>query len=190
METTVSKLERQIEERLKGVSEYESININHRLGKLLDSYDIPDVAKVACLTIDTSMRHLDDITYNHLSKHSILIGDLINAHFYTLLAEINDLSFQNEISKAIVEINELKSSLHHQALNDYEISQAIVKIETLFPYITLSHFGINIDESEIYNYLFEDMSDYYPSYFKKYNQSEVKHYLHDIQKSYLKSRGN
>ncbi|HCD5968471.1 TPA: heptaprenyl pyrophosphate synthase subunit A, partial [Staphylococcus aureus] len=24
----------------------------------------------------------------------------------------------------------------------------------------------------------------------KYNQSEVKHYLHDIQKSYLKSRGN
>ncbi|SUK94344.1 heptaprenyl diphosphate synthase (HEPPP synthase) subunit 1 family protein [Staphylococcus aureus] len=58
METTVSKLERQIEERLKGVSEYESININHRLGKLLDSYDIPDVAKVACLTIDTSMRHL------------------------------------------------------------------------------------------------------------------------------------
>ncbi|MBJ6210931.1 heptaprenyl pyrophosphate synthase subunit A, partial [Staphylococcus aureus] len=28
METTVSKLERQIEERLKGVSEYESININ------------------------------------------------------------------------------------------------------------------------------------------------------------------
>ena len=74
METTVSKLERQIEERLKGVSEYRSININHQLGKLLDSYDIPDVAKVACLTIDTSMRTYDDITYNHLSKHSILIG--------------------------------------------------------------------------------------------------------------------
>ncbi|MDN8975006.1 heptaprenyl pyrophosphate synthase subunit A, partial [Staphylococcus aureus] len=78
----------------------------------------------------------------HLSKHSILIGDLIIAHFYTLLEEINDLSFQIEISKSIVEINELKSSLHHQALYDYEISQAIVNIETLFPYITLSHFGI------------------------------------------------
>lgn len=45
METTVSKLERQIEERLKGVSEYESININHRLGKLLDSYDIQMLPK-------------------------------------------------------------------------------------------------------------------------------------------------
>ncbi len=123
---------------------------------------------------------------NHLSKHSILIGDLISAHFYTLLAEINDLSFQNEISKAIVEINELKSSLHHQALNDYEISQAIEKLKIIFPYITLSHFGINIDESEIYNYLFEDMSDYYPSYFKKYNQRKGKDYLHYIQKSYLK----
>ncbi len=149
METTVSKLEKQIEERLKGVSEYESINID-RLGTFFDSYDIPDVAKVACLTIDTSMRHLDDITYNHLSKHSILIGDLISAHFYTLLAEINDLSFQNEISKAIVEINELKSSLHHQALNDYEISQAIVKIETLFPYITLSRFSVSILMSRKY----------------------------------------
>ena len=30
--------------------------------------------------------------------------------------------FKMKISKAIVEINELKSSLHHQALNDYEIS--------------------------------------------------------------------
>lgn len=40
METTVSKLERQILERLKGVSEYESININHRLGVSYSIYMI------------------------------------------------------------------------------------------------------------------------------------------------------
>ncbi len=52
---------------------------------------------------------------------NIPFGNLISAHFYTLLAEINDYyHFKMEISKAIVEINELKSSLHHQALNDYE----------------------------------------------------------------------
>lgn len=33
----------------------------------------------------------------------------------------------------------------------------------------LFYFGINIDELEIYNYLFEDMFDYYLLYFKKYN---------------------
>lgn len=190
METTISKLDKQIEERLKGVSDYEPIRMNKRLGQLLDGYGIPDVAKLACLTIDTSMRHLDDVTYNQLSKHSILIGDLLSAHFYTLLAEIDDSNFQYKISKAIVEVNELKSSLHQQVLNREEIMQAIIKIETVFPYITISHFGIVEDETTIYNYLFEDMSDYYPSYFKEYKQSEVKEYLSTIQKSYLKSRGN
>ena len=62
-----------------------------------------------------------DLTIIDLDSEQEIKGE-DSAHFYTLLAEINDLSFQNEISKAIVEINELKSSLHHQALNDYEIS--------------------------------------------------------------------
>ena len=52
-------------------------------------YSIPDEAKIACLTIDTSMRHLDAIGDNHLSKKAILI-DLLSAHFYTLLANIQD----------------------------------------------------------------------------------------------------
>ena len=33
------------------------------------------------VTIDTSMKHLDDISKNKLSKKSILIGDLLSAHF-------------------------------------------------------------------------------------------------------------
>ena len=52
------------------------------------------------------MRHLDDITKNNLSKNAILIGDLLSAHYYTLLAEMDDPSYQLNMSKAIVKVNE------------------------------------------------------------------------------------
>jgi hypothetical protein len=73
METTVSKLNIDIKQRLKGITDYESIQINEKLGELLDSYDLPEKAKLACLTIDTSMKHLDDISNSGLSKHSALL---------------------------------------------------------------------------------------------------------------------
>lgn len=180
MKTTMDKLREQLDQRLQGVSDYESIEINARLSELLDSYDIPENARLACLTIDTSMRHLDNITSKNLSKHSILIGDLLSAHFYTLLAQINDAQYQLDISEAIVEVNELKSSLHQQVLSQDEISNAIMKVETLFPYITLKHFGMMVDEITIYQYLFKDKTDYYPSYFKTYDQERVKQYFNDI----------
>ena len=51
METTISKLNRQIEHKLKGINDYESIHINSSLSALLDSYQIPEIAKLACLTM-------------------------------------------------------------------------------------------------------------------------------------------
>ena len=48
MERTISKLNRQINHKLTGIHDYEAININSRLGGLLDCYDIPENAKLAC----------------------------------------------------------------------------------------------------------------------------------------------
>ena len=50
------------------------------------------------------------------SKKSILIGDLLSAHFYTLLATLNNPSYQKDISRTIVEVNEIKSSVQRYAL--------------------------------------------------------------------------
>ncbi|RIL40364.1 heptaprenyl pyrophosphate synthase subunit A, partial [Mammaliicoccus fleurettii] len=115
METTLSILEKQIVHRLKGIHYYESIAIDENLAQILDSYDIPEEARLACLTIDTAMRHLDEVSTTLSSKKSILIGDLLSAHFYTLLAKLNAPTYQKEISAAIVEVNEMKSSIHHGA---------------------------------------------------------------------------
>src|SRR5699024_12681362 len=82
---------------------HDTIYVNKMLAQILDTYDIPEDAKLACLTIDTAMRHLDEVSKNLSSKKSILIGDLLSAHFYTLLAKLNDPIYKKEMIKAIVE---------------------------------------------------------------------------------------
>ncbi|MBM6507365.1 MULTISPECIES: heptaprenyl pyrophosphate synthase subunit A [Staphylococcus] len=190
METTVSKLNIDIKQRLKGIVDYETIQINEKLGQFLDTCSLPEKAKLACLTIDTSMKHLDDISNNRLSKHSILVGDLLSAHFYTILAEINDPEYQLAMSKAIVEVSELKSSLHQHVLTDEEASDAIFKIETLFPYITLTHFNNEGNATQIYDFLYDEVHDYYPSYLKNYNKERVNLIMKDIKQTLDKRRGN
>ncbi|UDI78244.1 heptaprenyl pyrophosphate synthase subunit A [Staphylococcus taiwanensis] len=186
MERTLSILNRQINQRLKGINDYETIDINTHLSDLLDSYDIPENAKLACLTIDTSMKHLDEISHNKLSKKSILIGDLLSAHFYTLLANINDPAFQLAMSKAIVKSNELKSSLHHHASEVNDIYKMVIEIETIFPYITLSHFSSQtISEAAIFKQLFSNVESYYPSYLKNYNENDGYQFLQEIKQSYI-----
>ncbi|MCO5359448.1 heptaprenyl pyrophosphate synthase subunit A [Staphylococcus pasteuri] len=190
METTVSKLNIDIKQRLKGIVDYETIQINEKLGQFLDTCSLPEKAKLACLTIDTSMKYLDDISNNRLSKHSILVGDLLSAHFYTILAEINDPEYQLAMSKAIVEVSELKSSLHQHVLTDEEASDAIFKIETLFPYITLTHFNNEGNATQIYDFLYDDVHDYYLSYLKNYNKERVNLIMKDIKQTLDKRRGN
>ncbi|MDW8553829.1 hypothetical protein [Staphylococcus xylosus] len=87
METTFSILETQIAQRLSSVNHYEPIYINQALAEILDSYDIPQEAKLACLTIDTAMRHLDEVSTTLSSKKSILIGDLLSASFLYIISK-------------------------------------------------------------------------------------------------------
>ncbi|MDU6794271.1 MAG: heptaprenyl diphosphate synthase component 1, partial [Staphylococcus sp.] len=184
MERTLSKLNRQITQRLKGINEYEAIHINKGLIDVLDHFNIPENAKLACLTIDTSMKHLDDISKNKLSKKSILIGDLLSAHFYTLISEIGDVSYQRLMSEAIIKSNELKTSLHHHSLERHDIYKAVLDIETLFPFITISHFtDIEISQYEIFEKLFNGVHQYYPSYLSEYDEDEINQIIKHIKQS-------
>ena len=58
--------------------------------------------------------------------------DLLSAHFYTLISEIGDVSYQRLMSEAIIKSNELKTSLHHHSLERHDIYKAVLDIETLF----------------------------------------------------------
>ena len=68
METTISKLNKHVEQLLQGITEYEPIEINSSLSHLLDMYSIPDEAKIACLTIDTSMRQESNINRGPIKR--------------------------------------------------------------------------------------------------------------------------
>lgn len=185
METTYRILENQIIQRLSGINKYEPIHINQDLSQYLDSYQLPMKAKLACLTIDTAMRHLDTTSANHLSRHSILIGDLLSAHFYTLLAELNEPPYQDKISKAIVTINELKSSIQHQQLNEDELVDAIVKIETVFPYITVDYFALEVSISNIIKQIIPSIVENPPIYLQKFSHDTLTELQYKINAHYL-----
>lgn len=180
METTLSILEKQIVHRLKGIHYYESIAIDENLAQILDSYDIPEEARLACLTIDTAMRHLDEVSTTLSSKKSILIGDLLSAHFYTLLAKLNAPTYQKEISAAIVAVNEMKSSIHHDALTKENISQYILKVENLFPRITIQHFAPDANLESLNDKLLANLAKKHPSYLSKFSKNELLTFLDEI----------
>lgn len=181
METTLSILEKQISSRLKGVDHYESIYFNQILGQILDTYDIPEEAKLACLTIDTAMRHLDEAYIKDTSKKSILIGDLLSAHFYTLLATLNNPSYQKDISRSIVEVNEIKSSVHQDDIDKSEMGSHILKVENIFLMITLKHYANEaIDIQSINDKLLSQLIEQKPAYLKKYTDNEIKLFIQNI----------
>ncbi|MFH4904239.1 heptaprenyl pyrophosphate synthase subunit A [Staphylococcus cohnii] len=180
METTLSIFEKQITQRLKGIHHYDAIYINEVLAKILDSYDIPKDAKLACLTIDTAMRHLDEVSKNLSSKKAILIGDLLSAHFYTLLAKLHDPIFQKQISSAIVEINEMKSSIHNGVIPREKIGHYILMIENKFPLITINRYVPNIETVNINQKLLANILENHPSYLKKYSKDELTTFLDEI----------
>ncbi|MCU5745480.1 heptaprenyl diphosphate synthase component 1 [Staphylococcus sp. SQ8-PEA] len=185
MESTYRLLDNQIKAHLKGVNTYETIEYNLNLSQILDQYDISEDAKLACLTIDTAMRHLDSITNRNLSRNAILVGDLLSAHFYTLLAELNEPEYQQQISTAIVRINELKSAIHHDTLSNEELAKAILTIETAFPSITLSYFASNVDLEELNNKILNNLKDNCPSYLLKFKHEELNSILEDIETRHI-----
>ncbi|WP_436859977.1 heptaprenyl pyrophosphate synthase subunit A [Staphylococcus caeli] len=190
METTFSILETQITERLRDVEYKESIYINKALAQILDSYDIPQEAKLACLTIDTAMRHLDEVTTSLSSKKSILIGDLLSAHFYTILAKLNDPVYQQVISTAIVTVNEMKSSIHQGTISDDIISEFILKIENTFPLITINHFASVSNQIEINNQLLKNITEHHPAYLKHYSNEKLNSFLNQVNTEIHLKRGN
>ncbi|MDT3960736.1 heptaprenyl diphosphate synthase component 1 [Staphylococcus kloosii] len=185
METTYRILENQITQRLAGINNYEPIHINHTLSHYLDSYQLPMKAKLACLTIDTAMRHLDTTSANNLSRHSILIGDLLSAHFYTLLAELNEPTYQDKISKAIVTVNELKSSIQHQQLSVEELVNAIVKIETIFPHITADYFSVKVSLTDLIKQLIPSIAENPPIYLSNFSHASLIELQNEIEAYYI-----
>ncbi|MCE5038093.1 heptaprenyl pyrophosphate synthase subunit A [Staphylococcus auricularis] len=177
METTINLLDEQIKQRLSGIHDYEPIHINHVLSEVLDAYHMPQIAKLACLTIDTAMRHLENVEIDHTSKKSILVGDLLSAHFYTLLAQLNEPTYQRKISRAVIEINELKSAIHTNRLPESSMGEAIIKIENSFPLITIQHFSEIKDIKQLNCQLLTYLETHHPPYLKNYSKAQVRQFL-------------
>ncbi|ARJ51882.1 heptaprenyl diphosphate synthase component 1 [Staphylococcus lutrae] len=187
MENTYESLQQQIDKQLYLLNQPKNIHINHHLSHLLDQLDIPFNAKLACLSIDTSMKHLDRISYYHYERDAILIGDLLSAHYYQLLADLKDVTLQLQMSQAIVKINELKSHVQHHgtSLSKTELLENILQIETLLVHILIMYYHPDKTFSEARNFLIEHLEIEHLSYLMGWSQAEIRDMIATLQ-NYIK----
>lgn len=189
MENTFECLQQQLDKRLNQLNRPQNIHINRTFSQLLDQLDVPLNAKLACLSIDTSMKHLDRISYYHYERDAILIGDLLSAHYYQLLADLKDVELQLQMSQAIVKINELKSYIQHQKdiHANANLKDMMITIETLLIQVLMKHYRIEQSFSDIRHQLIQQLDVQQLSYLVDWQPDEINDMIIALQ-NYTKSK--
>src|SRR5699024_7344208 len=95
-----------------------------------------------------------------------------------------------EMSKAIVEINEMKSSIHNGAIPEKDIGHYILKIENKFPFITINRYVSNSKIANIDQKLLTNLLENHPSYLKNYSKDELNTILEEVKSEIYSKRGN
>ena len=131
MSKTFELLEKQMNKTLNHIHKPKNVFMNRALSETLDTLDIPTLSKVAVLSINTAMDHLDRISFYRFERDAILIGDLYSAHYYYIVSQIQSPIFQKKMSEAIIKINAQKSYLQnrHQSISHHQIIKMVLAIE-------------------------------------------------------------
>lgn len=176
MNSSFKTLENQINIILAQLPQPNNLIINYEFSLILDKLNIPETAKTACLSIDTAMKHLDRISYYNYDRDAILIGDLLSAHYYQLLSELEDITFHMRMSQTIIKINELKSHIQHSKndLSDYELYHTIFKIETMVIGALNDIFNLNQDVSYIYKQIMNQLKVEHLTYLVHHTEDEIR----------------
>ncbi|EKU49799.1 heptaprenyl diphosphate synthase component 1 [Staphylococcus massiliensis] len=190
MDSIMTLFNKQIKDVLSDINYNEPIIVNEPLSEVLDTYHLPTEAKLSCLMIDTAMNLLDSISFDHTSKHSILIGDLLSAHYYTILATFNDLTFQKRMSEAIIKSNELKSYIHHHKLDTPTLIDTIIEIETIFPQTAFQTFDVDYSQDVFLQLAYKRLTDYHPDYLNHLSDEAYQELIDVVSNDYIKVEGN
>lgn len=186
MEGSYKTLSAHIDKLLTHINKPSNLHVNYELSQILDDLTIPENAKLAILSIDTAMRHLDRINFYNYERDAILIGDLLSAYFYQVVAELENKDFQQQMSECIIQINELKSYLQHTDLqhSPQTRNQTIYKVETLL-FTTLNNiYTLNKDISVIENQIMNQLKVDQLTYLVHYTEDDINNIIHELQNKY------
>ena len=84
----------------------------------------------------------------------------------------------------------MKSSIHHEAIDINAIGAYILKIENTFPLITIKRFIPNADTSFINDKLIANLSENHPSYLSNYSKETLESFLDQLKTEIHPKRGN
>lgn len=152
MDTIEKIYNNEIANLLKGVKNSQIPATNPIIAKALNDIPVDTYAKLATLSIDASMRFLDQIGESNVSYQNILIGDLVSAYFYKCATLNQDLQFLNVMTQAISKQNELKQTLHHEI--DIDKETLIKDIESIFIITMIDYYNIDLNKDQIKEEIF------------------------------------
>ncbi|UEX89145.1 heptaprenyl diphosphate synthase component 1 [Staphylococcus ratti] len=186
MSKTFELLESQISNTLTHIHKPTNVLVNHKMSDILDTLTIPELAKVAVLSIDTAMNHLDRISYYHFERDAILIGDLYSAHYYYVVSQIQSTHFQKSLSEAIIKINALKSYLQneHHALKEDTFIETVFKIETHLIDALIEVYQLKNLKEKLHSRIIAQVEVNQLTYLNFLNENEIQHVIDTLHSKY------
>lgn len=186
MSKTFELLEKQMNKTLIHIHKPKNVFVNRALSEILDSLEIPTLSKVAVLSINTAMNHLDRISFYRFERDAILIGDLYSAHYYYLISQIQSTTFQKHMSEAIIKINAQKSYLQneHQSLSQRQLLETVLAVEFGLIDTLLNIYQLNTLKEENHQRIIAHLAVDQLTYLNFLNETQINQLIDVIHSKY------
>ena len=186
MSKTFELLEKQMNKTLIHIHKPKNVFVNRALSEILDSLEIPTLSKVAVLSINTAMNHLDRISFYRFERDAILIGDLYSAHYYYLISQIQSSTFQKHMSEAIIKINAQKSYLQneHQSLSQDQLFETVLAVEFGLIDTLLNVYHLNTLKEENHQRIIAHLAVDQLTYLNFLNETQINQLIDVIHSKY------
>ena len=186
MSKTFELLEKQMNKTLIHIHKPKNVFVNRALSEILDSLEIPTLSKVAVLSINTAMNHLDRISFYRFERDAILIGDLYSAHYYYLISQIQSSTFQKHMSEAIIKINAQKSYLQneHQSISQHQLLETVLAVEFGLIDTLLNVYHLNTLKEENHQRIIAHLDVDQLTYLNFFNETQINQLIDVIHSKY------
>ncbi|PTG00876.1 heptaprenyl diphosphate synthase component 1 [Staphylococcus chromogenes] len=186
MSKTFELLEKQMNKTLIHIHKPKNVFVNRALSEILDSLEIPTLSKVAVLSINTAMNHLDRISFYRFERDAILIGDLYSAHYYYLISQIQSTTLQKHMSEAIIKINAQKSYLQNenQSLSQHQLLETVLAVEFGLIDTLLNIYQLNTLKEENHQRIIAHLAVDQLTYLNFLNETQINQLIDVIHSKY------
>ena len=84
----------------------------------------------------------------------------------------------------------MKSSIHHAAIDNNDISDYILKVENTFPFITIKKYVPEVNINFINDKMIASLAEHHPSYLGEFSKEQLDGFIDKLKAEIHSKRGN